>query len=213
MKRWLLRGLGLVIAIGLLAWAADPNRWLSRDQQGYLEFRRGDYSASAKNFTDPMWRGVALYRDGEFKAAAQAFAALDTAEAEFNRGNAYIFLGQYEEAIKRYQAALEKRPEWSSAEANLELARRRKIEQIGGEGTGGMQPPDEVVFSEKPSEGGQSNESNESGGASDDQSFRALWLRNVETRPADFMRVKFGYQAAVAQRALEGSTDREEGGR
>lgn len=53
-------------------------------------------------FSDPGWRGVALYRAGRFEAAAEAFGA---AGQPFNRGNALARAGQYAAALEAYDLA------------------------------------------------------------------------------------------------------------
>ncbi len=60
-------------------------------------------SAAAKVFSDPYWRGVALYRAGEFAQAVEAFEA---AGASYNRGNALVRLGEYAAALEAYDLAL-----------------------------------------------------------------------------------------------------------
>ncbi|HKE43262.1 MAG TPA: VWA domain-containing protein, partial [Steroidobacteraceae bacterium] len=95
--------------------------WLTPDQQGRLRFERGDYAAAAADFIDPMWKGVALYRAGQYSAAIDAFARLDTAESYYNQGNALAKLGKYPQAVKSYEEALQRRPDWPQAKGNLAL--------------------------------------------------------------------------------------------
>src|SRR5262249_41759025 len=83
---WFRRGTTVAWALALFlscqvhpagAQSASPSRfrdlWLTPDQQGQLEFDRGDYAAAAKLFADPMWRGIAAYRAFDFLTAAQEF--------------------------------------------------------------------------------------------------------------------------------------------
>jgi len=133
-----------------------------------------------------MWRGVALFRQGEFKTSAGIFAGMDTAEAAFNHGNALVMQGLYDAAAERYARALELRPDWADATNNREiaLARAAMLKQEGGEGTGGMLGADE-------------DEQTEGGEAMSDEELRAVWLRQVQTKPADFLAAKFAYQQAM----------------
>ena len=41
-----------------------------------------------------------------------------------------------------------------------------------------------------------------------DDAVRALWLKRVQTRPADFLRARFGYQLEAQQKAGKGSEAR-----
>ena len=62
--------------------------WLTHDQQGRYYYEHGDYPKAAERFDDPMWRGMALARSGDYESALDAFALSDTAEAWFNQGDA-----------------------------------------------------------------------------------------------------------------------------
>ena len=166
--------LALLFAFHRLGWQA---LWLTPDQRGRVLIDEGRAADAAKAFHDPLWRGVALFRAGEFKEAAQAFAARDTAVGAFDQGNALVMLGQYDDALKRYDRALALRPGWEAALNNREIARirgeRKKTE--GGEDT--------TVEAAQPMS---------------DEAVRALWLKRVQTRPADFLRAKFAYQLQAA---------------
>jgi Ca-activated chloride channel family protein len=172
---------------------------LTPDQSAYRLYSQGKASEAAKRFADPMWKGVALFKNGEFDQAARVFAGFDTAEAAFNQGNSLVMQGKYEEAVIRYGRALELRPNWEAAIANREIAlgRAELLKQEGGEGTGGMLEADEIVFSEGPSNPSAEKEQVETGGEVDDAELRAVWLRQVQTKPADFLRAKFAYQEAL----------------
>ena len=58
---------------------------------------------------------------------------------------------------------------------------------------------DEIVFNQgkKKQEGGQ--DTRVEGGPSEDKQLQALWLRRLDTRPADFLKAKFAFQAAQGE--------------
>lgn len=184
-------GFALIGAGYQLGWR---DLWLRPDQRGRLLMRENRFAEAGQAFRDPLWRGVALFRAGEFKEAAQAFAARDTAEGAFDQGNALVMLGQYDDAIKRYDRALALRAGWPPALNNREIARiraaRKKLE--GGETGNTDSKPDEVVF-DKTKKGGEDSQV-EGDKPMSDQGVRALWLKRVQTQPADFLRAKFAYQ-------------------
>lgn len=169
--------------------------WLTADQEGMYYFERGEFVHAAETFSDANWQGVAWYRAGEFKKAVQAFARVDSAEGYYNLGNAFLMHGKYEQAIASYDRALEKQPDWQEAAENRELAiaRGKVLDIEGGNMTEGRLGADEIVFDNK---AGKSSESVETdgGGALSDQEIQALWLRRVQTRPAEFLKAKFAYQ-------------------
>ena len=95
------------------------------DQKGHELYSNSAYIESADTFADSYWRAIALYRAGNFKEAAGIFAGYDTAEGCFNHGNALLFQGNYNEAAKRYERALEHRPNWEAAQTNRAIALAR----------------------------------------------------------------------------------------
>ena len=194
--------------VAACAWGWDSagsfaNLWLTPDQQGQRLLDRGNYQEAARRFGDPLHRGQAFYRAGDFKEAAAAFAQMDSPEALFNRGNSLVMLGKYTDAIASYDSALKRRPDWREAQSNRSLAdlRRKKLEPPKDDagGTGGREKPDEFVFDNRPkqSSGRHDEQVVEGGDLSDDQI--RLWLRNVQTKPADFLRAKFAYQLSRQQ--------------
>ncbi len=176
--------------------------WMTPDQQAQRFMDQGEYQKAAGKFTTPEQIGAALFLAGDFESAASVLGRSRSAEANYNRGNANIMLGQYEAAIEAYQTALIRRPDWTEAEQNLQISILRKQalappdDDFGG--TGGQLPADEIVFDQT---GGVNKSSSEQViDAADQQlgedAMRAMWLRKVETRPADFLAVRFNYQLA-----------------
>ena len=182
--------------------------WLTSDQQAQRMADSGDHAAAAQLFSDPMRSGTQWYRAGEFERAAAEFGRLASADAYFNRGNALVLHGKYEDAIQVYERALRMQPNWPEAEENRQLAevRKARLERPDDDagGTGGMLEADEIVFdldaNSGPTQGEQTVD--EEGGLRDDQ-LREMWLRRVETRPADFLAARFAYQFALQAEAAD----------
>ncbi len=200
MKRplpWLaITGALCIAALAGAAWSVGWSRlWLTQDQRGRHLMAQQRYAEAAATFADPMWTGIAQFRATSFKEAAQTFGGMDTAEAAYDQGNALVMLGKYDEAIARYDRALALRPGWSDAEANRALAalRAERVKQTGGEQGDQREKPDEVVYDkDKKRTGGQ--ETQTTGAPMSDEAVRALWLKRVQTRPADFLKARFAYQ-------------------
>lgn len=170
---------------------------LTRDQLGEWHFNEKAYAAAADSFTDLDWRAAALYRAGEFERAAGIWKGRPGADAAFNRGNALVMRGEYEDAVGAYEQALELRPAWADAEANRALALQRAtwLEKKGGDMTGGKLGADEITFDDaKPPANDAPEEALEQSLTDADQ--RAIWLRQVETKPGDFLRARFAYEVA-----------------
>ena len=185
-----------VPAAALVAQLAFADPWWTRDQQGMRFYRSADYPEAVARFTDSAWRAAALYRDGRFEDAASMWSGIPGAEAAYNRGNALTFRGQYEDAVASYERALELRPGWAEAETNRRIAESRiRTETALGEAS--ELGADDVVFDPNMKKGAGDQVEVTGGDQLSDAELRALWLRNVQTEPADFLRVKFAYQRAV----------------
>ncbi|HEV8695372.1 MAG TPA: VWA domain-containing protein [Lysobacter sp.] len=87
--------------------------WKRPDQAAYTQLQRGN----------------AAYRKGDFTGAAKLYEAIDSATADYNRGNALAKAGQYPQAIAAYNEALRQQPRMEDALANrraVEAAMKRK---------------------------------------------------------------------------------------
>lgn len=173
--------------------------WSTPDQQAQRLFDAGDHAGAAAKFSDPLRVGMAWYRAGEFERAAAAFGQLSSAEGHFNRANALLMRGKYDEAIAAYEQALAQRPDWQPAVDNRALALARKARLAPPEddagGTGGMLAADDFVLDDSGRTDRAGSEQTTEGGAPlTDARMRELWLRRVETRPADFLRARFARQ-------------------
>lgn len=104
--------------------------WLQNsEQQAATAFEQERYSEAAELFTDSYRKGVALYREGLFAEAADAFAHVDRPKVKmsalYNLGNAYFQQKEYEKAIEAYEKVLAEQPEHQDARHNLALAQQQ----------------------------------------------------------------------------------------
>ncbi len=189
----------LLVLAGMAPLVGWTDLWATPDQRGRWLLERGRYAEAADVFTDPMWRGVASMKAGNFKDAAQRFAGTDTAEAAYDEGNALVMLGKYDDAVARYDRALALRPGWADAEANRTLARLRadRIRAKGGDEGDTEDDPDDVIYDKTKKNDGKDTET-AGGTPMSDEAIRALWLKRVQTQPADFLRARFAYQFQAA---------------
>ena len=199
----------LLLVLIVLQVQRGTDLWLTPDQQGWRLFEREEFGPAAEVFKDPLWQGAAWYRAGEFEKAARAFARRNTAEAHFNQGNAWLMRGQYDTAVTSFDKALEKRPDWAEARENRELAlaRAKLVEATGGDMGQQEIGADEIVFDRDKQPGGQDTQITAEQAVSD-TSIQAMWLRRVQTKPADFLKAKFAYQQALEQEGqVEGQVE------
>jgi Ca-activated chloride channel family protein len=169
--------------------------WLTHDQQGRYYYEHGDFQKAADKFEDPLWKGLSFARGGDYENALNAFALVDSAEAWYNQGNVLAHLGKYPEAVQAYQQALARRQPWPEAQDNLSLveslipkADKKKDKE---QETAPDLPPDQTKFDEKGKKGNKTVQIK-----LDPQKMAAIWMRNIQTTPADFLRRRFAMQAA-----------------
>jgi Ca-activated chloride channel family protein len=170
--------------------------WLTRDQQGRYYFERSEYQKAAEKFEDPLWKGVAVARAGDYEDALNSFALSDSAEGWYNQGDALAHLGKYPEAVQAYQQALARRYPWPEAEGNLALVEslipKGKDKDKEQEEEAPNLPPDQMKFDEK----GQQGKKIQVRMKLDPKKMAEIWMRNIQTTPADFLRRRFATQAA-----------------
>lgn len=188
----LIAGVVLLTAFGP---ARHPNLWATPEQQADRLFRQGLYEEAAKGSGDPARQGAAYYRAGDFKQAAIAFARVSSPEGAYDRGNALVMLGKYADAVKSFDRALALRPGWKEAEENRAVAVVRRDRMIfkGGD-SGDTEKADDVVFEKGKKKSGGDEVQVAGGEKLSDEQLQAMWLRRVQTKPADFLRAKFAFQ-------------------
>jgi len=193
----------LLLACGLLATSGCERRafvdlWLTPDQQGRRAWEAGDYATAAERFEDPLWRGLAAYRAGDLERAVDLLAQADSAEAWFDLGVVQARLGRYAPAADAWRQALERRPGWAEAAANLALVEgliaAAEQEPPPSDEPGGdpHYDPDEVKVDERGKQGKPGEVPLEQ---LSDAEVSELWLRRLSTSPRDFLRRKFAIQA------------------
>lgn len=94
--------------------------WARPDQRAAQALQRGDYRTAERSARDPLLRGAAAYRSGDYTGAAKYFAQRDDAQAKYDLGNALAKAGRYQQAIAAYDQALQREPRMADARANRE---------------------------------------------------------------------------------------------
>ena len=90
---------------------------------GRLALELGLPGLAAPLIEDPLSRGVALYRAGDYQAADAAFAKAGRS-ATYNRGDTLAATGNYALAVAYFDAALFADPSDADARANRDLVAR-----------------------------------------------------------------------------------------
>ena len=113
--------------------------WQRHDQQADQALHTGDYARAQKLAQQPLQRGEAAYRAGDYAKALNAFSASDTAQGHYNSGNTLAQLGRYQDAIAAYDQALTKLPGMPDALHNKQeleklLKQQQKKQQANNKG-------------------------------------------------------------------------------
>jgi Ca-activated chloride channel family protein len=95
--------------------------WQRADQRGQQAMDANQPKQAAQLFHDPQWRAAANYKAGNYAAALDSLKGIDTAQADYNRGNALAQLGKLPEAVQAYDAALKHDPKLPDAQFNRNL--------------------------------------------------------------------------------------------
>lgn len=124
-RRGVLLGFLLVPLLGLTpntSYAMEwSDLWKNKNQQALDALQQGNAEQAAQNFTDPQWKASAQFKAGNYAEAAKGFAQEDSAVGHYNRGNALAKANQLPEAIKAYDEALKRDPEFADAKKNRQL--------------------------------------------------------------------------------------------
>ena len=179
---------GTARADGWRDWFATP------DQQGQIALNNKNYTAAADLFEDPYLRGYSMMKAGKYADAAEVLARVDTPEAAFAQGYAHVRNREYRPAIKAYEVALERQPDFPAAEANLEITRAilTYVEDAREAGDTGEETgigADDVVFDNEDARGADTQiqaPQEDAGPLTAEQ-----WMSSIDTDMGDFLRSRF----------------------
>ncbi|WP_068111481.1 VWA domain-containing protein [Tropicimonas marinistellae] len=208
-RGWTMRW-ALLLAAGLGAGGAAPARadpvdwFFTPDQQGMMAYRNKDFARAGELFLDPMWRAQAMFRAGQYPAAADVYARLDTAAAAFGEGMARTRNREYRPAIAAYERALELQPDFPEAAWNLEVTKAildfvetaREQSDTGEEAGIGA---DDVVFDNEAQRGAETQKDYAQEEAQADFQTADQWMRSVDTDMGDFLRQRFLQENAAGE--------------
>lgn len=205
-RGWTMRWAAAVaLAAGLAAPGparADPvaDWFFTPDQQGQRAFERRDYGRAAELFVDPLWRGYALYKHGQYEAAIEVLDRVETAQAAFIQGMAHIKSRGYRDGVRSFETALAREPGYAGAEENLAVAREivdyvERVREQSDTGEEGGIGADEVVFDNE-AERGADTQMEVPQDSGEVLPSTEQWMNTVDTRTGDFLQQRFAIEAA-----------------
>ena len=95
--------------------------WTHPEWLAFEAYRQGDYQSSYELSSSPALQAAAYYRSGEYQRALELYAEDESAQADYNRGNALAQQQLFTEALLAYQQALRQNPELAPARYNKRL--------------------------------------------------------------------------------------------
>lgn len=185
---------GAARADGVADWFFTP------DQQGQRAFERKDYAGAAALFVDPLWRGYALYKSGQYEAAVEVLDRVETAQAAFMQGMAHVKSRGYRDGVRSFETALARDPTYPGAAENFAVAREivDYVERVREQSDTGEEAgigADEVVFDNEAERGAETQIE-----VPQDTAEALLsteqWMNTVDTRTGDFLQQRFAIEAA-----------------
>jgi len=125
-ENWQDNGYWLIIPLAFLfllsfrkGWALNFIFIALSEYQAQKKYDTGNYVEAALNFEDPMRKGVAYYKAGDFISAQTAFEKDTTTASLYNLGLTYAKLGQLEKSQEIFEKVLQKDPANKNASSNL----------------------------------------------------------------------------------------------
>lgn len=125
-------------------------------------FKQDRFAEAAEIYTDPAWKGIAMYQSSQWWRAAEAFIRADDHLSMHNLGNTYVKMGYYALALEAYQMALSKKPDFEDSAFNADLMRKLLALDQDSRGESSLQRKGEEIDRVE-SEGDE-----QAGGSSDD---------------------------------------------
>ncbi len=80
--------------------------WYTQEYQGQQAYNEEDYIQAAQVFTDPLRKGIAYYKSGDYLSAQTAFENDTTTTGLYNLGLTYAKLGKLEDARAVFEKVL-----------------------------------------------------------------------------------------------------------
>jgi Ca-activated chloride channel family protein len=167
---------------------ALTDAFFTPDQQGRWAFEHQHFPEAAAAFSAPYWKGIAAYNAVDYDLAVASFAQLDTPAAYFYLGNIYTRRYKFDQAIAAYTYALKLQTPFPEASANRALAIALQKDFDDAQKNAPQTKADEVKYDKAPGKG-QLQKVKTAQAASDE-----LWLQNLTTSPAKFLKQKFSLQ-------------------
>ncbi len=181
--------------------------FVTKDQQGRWYFEKQDYRKAAERFQSPLWKGTAYYLNEDFKLAQEYFSRIDSTEGLFNMANSLAHGRNYVLASRVFEQILSQQGNHEAALNNKKILRKIMDEinmltasQQAESGDSSRELGDEPqtaegtetqLYEEQMIESIKQVTADE---ILQDTNINEMWLRRVQSDPANFLAIKFQMQ-------------------
>ncbi len=93
--------------------------WYTDQYQAQQAYNQDDFITAAQGFDDPLRKGVAYFKAGDFLSAETAFKTDSTATGLYNLGLTYAQLGKLDQALAVFEQVVNSDPDNKEAANNL----------------------------------------------------------------------------------------------
>ena len=161
--------LGLLLPMIFVVGAAYPERseagvwqdlWQTSDQQAQALYQAGQKNEAAQRFSNPRWKQLSHYDNGDYDEALSALETPETAADWYNQANVLVRKGLLDKALAAYEKALEAQPDFEDAQYNRDLIKQLLNQQKSSESSQGETEGDGET-NENPAEDDRSNKGSE----------------------------------------------------
>ncbi len=124
--------------------------WMNEDQRAASLLQQGHAEQASELFTDREWKAAAHYKAGQYQQTSELLKDIDSADAQYNRGNALAKSGQLPQALEAYQRALELDPQHEDARYNQALVEKALQQPSTPQDNNQSQPDQQSKDADKP---------------------------------------------------------------
>jgi len=108
------------------------NLWYTQEYQAQKMYDEENYLEAAVTFEDPLRKGAAYYKAGDFISARTAFEKDSTTTGLYNLGLTYAKLGQLDKSQEIFEKVLQQDPNNKNAASNLQhiISAKEELEKL-----------------------------------------------------------------------------------
>ena len=122
-KGWVIYGLLIMTTLSSCGKKSEfVDLWVSKDYQAQTHYQNEEYSEAGSLYTDPLRKGIAFYKAGDYQQAIESFKIDSTAMGSYNLGLAYYQNGDYAAAAQAFDQAIQLDPELEEAKKSKQSA-------------------------------------------------------------------------------------------